>query len=96
VIDIADGRNKYTLKLDGQRVGVIRYRDAGNRRVFLHTEVEPDYAGQGLATQLIVWALNDTRSKGMHIVAQCPSVAHYVEKHHEFDDILDHPAGVGD
>jgi predicted GNAT family acetyltransferase len=96
VIEIADGRSKYTLKLDGSRVGVSRYRDAGNRRVFLHTEIEPDYSGQGLATQLIEWALTDVRAKGMHIVAQCPMVVHYLETHHQFDDIVDHPAGVGD
>ena len=89
VIVIADGRNKYTLKLDKAKVGVSRYRDVGNRRVFTHTEVEPDYAGQGLATQLIEWALNDVRARGMHVVAECPMVAHYLETHHQFDDIVE-------
>jgi predicted GNAT family acetyltransferase len=96
VIAIADGRNKYTLKLDGARVGVLRYRDAGDRRVLIHTEIEPDYGGQGLATQLIEWALDDVRSQGKRAVAQCPMVLHYLETHHDFDDIIDHPAGVGD
>ncbi len=96
MIEIADTRNKYVLKLDGVRVGTCIYRDAGTRRVLIHTEIEPDYAGRGLATQLIEWALADIREKGMHVVPQCPMVAHYLETHHQFDDIVDRPAGVGD
>ena len=94
MIEIKDDGRKYILKLDGQRVAVSTYRDAGNRRVFLHTEVDPDYAGQGLAGQLVRAELDDVRAKGMRIVASCPMVAGYVERHHDWDDILDHPAGV--
>ena len=96
MIEISDGRGKYSLKLDGERVGVLTYRDAGNRRVLVHTEVEPDYGGQGLATQIIEFALNDIREKGMRIVVVCPVVAHYLETHHDYDDLIDEVAGVGD
>jgi predicted GNAT family acetyltransferase len=87
-------RSRYELRIDGALVGACNYRDAGERRVLVHTEIEPDYSGQGLATELIVFALEDVRRLGKRAVAQCPMVAHYVEKHDEFDDILDHPAGV--
>ncbi len=96
MIEIEDGRNKYTLKLDGVRAGVLTYRDVGTRRVLVHTEVEPDYGGQGLATRLIEFALADIRTKSRHIVVVCPVVAHYLETHHEYDDIIETPAGVGD
>jgi predicted GNAT family acetyltransferase len=91
---INDAPGRYELWEDGKVVGESVYRDAGNRRVFLHTEVDADYAGRGLATQLITWALNDVRAKGKRFVAICPLVAAYVQKHHEFDDILDTVAGV--
>lgn len=87
-------KNRYEIRLDGERVGVTSFRDAGNRRVFLHTEVDPDYTGQGLASELIRQALDDVRSSGMHIVAQCPMVSAYLERHHDWDDIVDHPSGV--
>ncbi len=96
MIEIKDDGRKYSLILDGQRVAVSTYKDVGPRRVFLHTEVDPDYAGQGLAGQLVRAELDDVRARGMRIVAQCPMVAGYVERHHDWDDILDHPAGVGD
>lgn len=92
--EIRQARNRYELLVDGNVIAVSTYRDAGNRRIFLHTEVDPDYEHHGYATELVRWALEDVRSTGMRIVAQCPMVAAYVGKHREFDDILDSPEGV--
>ncbi len=92
--EIADVGGRYELSIDGERVAVSTYRDAGERRVFLHTEVEPDHEGQGLAGRLVGWALADVRTRGKRIVARCPYVAHYLESHHEFDDLVDEPHGV--
>ncbi len=94
VKEIVDAGGQYELRIDGERVGLCTYRDAGARRVFLHTEIDAAHAGQGLATELIEWALADVRSKDKRIVARCPMVAAYLKKHHDFDDIVDHPAGV--
>ncbi|HAM26562.1 MAG TPA: GNAT family N-acetyltransferase [Microbacteriaceae bacterium] len=91
---IEDAGGRYELTIDGARVGVATYRDVGDRRVFLHTEIDPDFAGRGLATELVEWALGDVRGKGKRIVAKCPMVAAYLSKHHQFDDILDTPKGV--
>jgi uncharacterized protein len=82
-------RHRFELRLDGALVGTCFYRDADGRRAFTHTEVDPDYQGRGLATQLIERALTETRDEGLRIVALCPMVVAYVGKHHEFDDILD-------
>lgn len=92
--EVQHRKDRYEIRLDGERVGVSTFRDLGNRRIFQHTEVDPGYTGQGLASELIHWALDDVRSSGMHVVAQCPMVAAYLEKHHEWDDIVDHPSGV--
>ena len=82
-------RNRYEIHLGRAVIGKTFYRSEDGRRVFTHTEVEPDYQGHGLATQLVAFALNDTRAAGLRIVALCPTVAAYVAKHHEFDDLLD-------
>ena len=60
--------------------------------MFYHTEVDDAYGGRGLGTVLIAEALARTRAEGRkRIVAVCPMVAAYVNKHHELDDILDKP-----
>lgn len=82
-------RQRYELRLANAVVGRSYYRSQQGRRVFTHTEVDPDYQGQGLATKLIAFALADTREAGLRLVAQCPTVAAYVERHPEFDDIVD-------
>jgi predicted GNAT family acetyltransferase len=84
-----EARHRYELVLADEVIGLSKYRENGEQRVFLHTEVDPEYQGHGLATQLIVWALDDTRAAGKRIVAICPMITAYVAKHHEYDDILD-------
>jgi predicted GNAT family acetyltransferase len=94
MIDITDTGRRYELSIDGEVVGRCFYRDAGPRRVFVHTEVDAAHAGRGLATQLIEYALSDCRTRGMRIVSRCPMVSAYLGKHDGFDDLIDTPAGV--
>lgn len=82
-------RQRYEISVGGEAIGLSRYRDASGQRTFLHTEVDAAYQGHGLATQLIRWALDDTRAAGLRVVASCPMVAAYVGKHAEYDDIVD-------
>jgi predicted GNAT family acetyltransferase len=81
----------YELRDNGDLIGHINYRDDGNRRVFLHTEVDKEYSGEGLATRLMRFALDDVRATGMRAVTLCPLMAAYVTKHRDYDDILDPP-----
>jgi predicted GNAT family acetyltransferase len=90
----ADADGRYELSIHGEVVGVSTYRDIGERRVFDHTEVDSAYEGHGLASKLVTFALDDVRDKGKRIVARCAMVKAHVEKHHEWDDIVDNPRGV--
>ena len=82
-------RNRFEIHLGSDVIGKTVYRLEGGHRVFTHTEVDPDYQGHGLASQLIEFALNDTKAAGLRIVAVCPTVTAYVAKHHGYDDLLD-------
>ena len=82
-------RHRFEIHLDGEVIGRSYYRAEAGRRVFTHTEVDPEHQGKGLASQLIKVALDDTRGAGLRVVAQCPAVAAYVAKHHDYDDIVD-------
>lgn len=88
-------RQRFELRLSGAVIGRSYYRAEQGRRVFTHTEVDPDHQGKGLATKLIAFALADTREAGLRVVAQCPTVAAYVERHPEFDDIVDRDVSAG-
>jgi predicted GNAT family acetyltransferase len=84
-----DARHRYEILVDGKRAGLTAYRDRGEQRVFFHTEVDDAFAGQGLAAQLVQYALTDVRDLGMRIVPVCPYVAKFLKKHDEFADITE-------
>jgi len=84
-------RRRYELH-DAGVIGFTRYRLAEDKVVFIHTEVDEAYSGQGLASKLARFALDDVRSSGRRIVPLCPYIASWLRKHHDFDDIVDWPA----
>ena len=84
-----DGR--FTISVEGQRVGFAEFADRDGQRVFFHTEVDEEFEGRGLATILVGDALNATKDAGLRIVPVCELVAGYVDKHSEFADVTDPP-----
>lgn len=90
-VTIERGDSRFTIAVDSKSLGLMTFVERDGARAFLHTEVEPDYGGRGLATLLIEQGLAETRADGLRIIALCPMVAAYVKKHHDYDDLLDRP-----
>jgi uncharacterized protein len=67
VRDNPKGR-RYELLLDGDRVGEILYSLKPEKIVLLHTEIDPVLEGTGLGGHLVADALDDIRSRGLHVV----------------------------
>lgn len=80
---------RYTISIDDRVVGRASFADRGDRRVFDHTEILPEFVGRGLATLLVEKALSDARNAGKRIVPVCSMVGTVLNKHPEFDDITD-------
>ncbi|MCU1574685.1 MAG: family N-acetyltransferase [Micrococcaceae bacterium] len=53
-------------------------------RIFFHTTVSDDYAGQGLASRLVQDALDDTLAEGIAVVPVCPYVKVWLRKHPDY------------
>lgn len=87
-IQHTESRHRYELSVDGEVVGICTYRDDGDRRVLVHTEVHDEFEGQGLATRLIEYALRDIRESGTRVVPECPMVAAYIDGHQEWADLV--------
>ena len=81
-------KRRYALELDGTTVGVTVYSDHLKQRTFLHTEVNPDFGGRGYATRLIRAALDDCREQGYTVVARCPTVAAFIAKNADYQDLV--------
>jgi predicted GNAT family acetyltransferase len=84
------GRFRYEIVVDGTVAGFVQYSMRGGRLILVHTEISDEFAGRGLATQLVRGALDDARSRNLRIVPICPFVEGYIERHPEYDDLVDH------
>jgi len=87
VVDNAD-EHRYELWLGERRAGFIDYETKPGVVVLIHTEVDPAFAGRGLATRLIADAVADIRARGLKLVPVCPFVLAYLRKHREDRDLV--------
>ncbi|MFI7704465.1 GNAT family N-acetyltransferase [Nonomuraea sp. NPDC049480] len=90
-IDTVDNstESRFEILVDGKVAGFADYRLLPTKIVFTHTEVLPDYEGQGLASKLVKHALQASADAGLRVVPLCPFVAKYIARHPEFKDLVD-------
>jgi predicted GNAT family acetyltransferase len=81
-------RHRYELIIEGKTAGHIAYKLGNGSVDMLHTEVEPRHEGEGLASQLARFALDDARSQGLKVVASCSYIAKYIQRHPEYEDVV--------
>jgi uncharacterized protein len=80
---------RFRISVEGRPAGFLEYADRDGQRVFIHTEVAPEFGGRGLATILNGEALEATKNAGLRIVAICEVVGGYIDKHAEFTSLVD-------
>jgi len=80
---------RYTIWRDGEHVGLTDYAISGHEVRFTHTEVNPLFRHEGLASILVEFALDDMRERtSLTVVAQCPYVRRWIHEHAEYQDLL--------
>jgi predicted GNAT family acetyltransferase len=79
--------HRYELAVEGHLAAAC-YSVADGVITFLHTEVPPELGGKGIGSKLIKGALAQVRADGLKVIAQCPFVKGYIDKHAEYADLL--------
>jgi len=72
--------SRFELVTD-QGIATLDYVRTPGSMVFVHTEVPIALRGRGVANVLAASALEAARREGVRIVAQCPVVRKYLQKH---------------
>ncbi len=80
-------KQRYEIFVDGTLAGLTQAIEDGEVTM-PHTKVFDEFEGQGLASQLVTGALDDIRLRGKRIIAECPYVARFIEKHPDYADLL--------
>ncbi|SHL24360.1 hypothetical protein SAMN05443637_12232 [Pseudonocardia thermophila] len=89
VVADAPERSRYEISVDGERAGFVVYQLAPDHIAFVHTEIDAAHAGKGLAGVLVRHALDDARARGLRVVAVCPYVKSWIEKHPDYQDLTE-------
>jgi predicted GNAT family acetyltransferase len=89
-IEVADApdRKRYEISVDGRVVGFSEYRARPGLIAFVHTEVEEQMQGRGLAGNLIRFALEDARRRDLEVLPFCPFVRSFIEHHRDFVQLV--------
>lgn len=78
----------FTTTVDGE-VALLEYRREGDLLVITHTGVPDAIAGRGIAGQLVREAFEYAKAQGWHVRPKCAYAAAWVERHPEYNQLLD-------
>lgn len=73
--------DRYEVHVDGRLAGFAQYQLRGERITISHAEIDREYEGQGVGSQLARSALDDIRARGLELNPRCPFIAAYVRRH---------------
>lgn len=88
ITDDAD-RHRYVATVDGQEAGFIVYYPTKTAQLMVHTEVDDQYEGKGVASALVGGALDQIREAGGTVVPLCPYIRKWIERHDGYDSLID-------
>jgi predicted GNAT family acetyltransferase len=72
----------------GEATAMLAYKQEGDTIYLVHTEVPASMEGQGIGGKLAKAGLDYARENSLKVVARCPFVASYVQRHPEYSDLV--------
>ncbi|MBO0844412.1 MAG: N-acetyltransferase [Nocardioides sp.] len=80
--------SRFEVYVDGRPAGSTVYQLADDVILFVHTEVDDAYEGQGVGSDLVRGALDQVRAReGLRVAATCPFVRAWMRKHPDYLDL---------
>lgn len=89
-VHLDDQRPRFVLTVDGETAGFAEFRHRDGQWIFTHTEIDPSREGQGLGSVLARAALDHVVGTGERVVPLCPFIRSWIERHPEYDRLVDH------
>jgi predicted GNAT family acetyltransferase len=80
-------RNRFEMDVDGG-TAIAVYRPSPGVLTFTHTETPRHLRGRGIGSEMMGKVLTAVRAQGLKVVAACPFVADYMDRHPEFADLV--------
>ncbi len=93
-MDIRDNpsRHRFEAWVGEELAGFADYEVAEGAITFVHTEVDDAREGEGIGSALVREALDAVRRDGeLTVVAKCPFFAEWIDRHPDYQDLLERP-----
>jgi predicted GNAT family acetyltransferase len=81
-------QNRFEIDLGGGKMAVAEYRLRNQVYIFNHTEVPPEFGGQGIASRLAKAALETVQAEGGKVLPLCSFFRTYIERHAEYQPLV--------
>lgn len=81
--------SSYDAVFGDEVVGTIVYELQGNRMIIMHTVVDPEFRGQGIAKALARTALDDVATNGMTLTNYCWFIADFIDRNPGYARVVD-------
>jgi uncharacterized protein len=82
-----EAHQRFELTVEGH-LAATYYKLSDGVITFVHTDVPPELGGKGVGSALVKGALDQVRAGGLKVIAQCPFVKAFIDKHTEYADLL--------
>jgi uncharacterized protein len=83
-----DELGRFEATVDGELAGYAEFTAGEGRIDLTHTKVDDVFEGHGVGSTLVGEALDQVRAAGLDVIATCPFVRSYIERHEEYADLL--------
>jgi hypothetical protein len=84
-------RSRYSVYLDGVRVGTASAVQIHDTILLPHVEVDPERRDLGLGSMLVRRVLDDARAEGNSVIPLCPFARRWVDLHPDYAAVARKP-----
>lgn len=88
VVRDAPERERYEALVEERLAGFVDYERRDGTLAVLHTEVYPQFEGQGVGAALARAVLDGARAAGLEVNPQCPFTARWIARHQDYLDLV--------
>ena len=82
-------KGHFSALVNDEEAGLMTYTWAGDDKFIIdHTDVNPDFSGQGVGKQLVMAAIEFAREHNLKIMPLCPYAKSVFDKTPELRDVL--------
>ncbi len=88
IVNDVPERRRFEARIDDKLAGYAEYTLDEGRIVFIHTQVDDAFEGQGVGGALARNALDNVRERGLAVVPRCAFIRGWIQRHPDYEDLV--------